>query len=254
MRLEPSRQATLYQRLRRPATQSTVLGSLPVLFFGDLLTARIATLGLNPSDQEYLSRTGVELDGAARRFETLGSLDAKDRGSLTDEQCDRAIQRMRGYFQAKGTVYAWFRSLDRVCRGIGYSYESGEVAHLDIVQEATRPTWSALARTRPDEHQALREADLPFLLWEVENFPLQAIVCNGRTPFDTLGTALGVTVVETGTLERLRWWVGRAAVRDRSAAIAGWNIPLSQATGLTTLGHHELGVILGTRLRSHGLL
>ena len=72
----------LYARLRRSPSRSTVRGALPVLFFGDIFTARVATVGLNPSDQEYLDSHGTELDGVKRRFETLASLGAGDRASL----------------------------------------------------------------------------------------------------------------------------------------------------------------------------
>jgi hypothetical protein len=76
-----------------------VAGSLPVLFFGDLAHARIATVGLNPSRQEYLDNSGRELTGAVRRFETLASPGASRRGDLTDDQKLRAIRTMEDYFQ-----------------------------------------------------------------------------------------------------------------------------------------------------------
>jgi hypothetical protein len=75
-------------RLRTAPVPSTVPGSLPVLYFGDLLAASIATVGLNPSRQEYLSPEGEELDGPARRFETLRSLGVSSRTSLSDEHAD----------------------------------------------------------------------------------------------------------------------------------------------------------------------
>jgi hypothetical protein len=49
-----------------PPVPSTVRSSLPVLFFGDLEHARVATIGLNPSRQEYLSPGGQELGGLVR--------------------------------------------------------------------------------------------------------------------------------------------------------------------------------------------
>jgi hypothetical protein len=63
--------ARLYERLRRAPSASTVPGSLPVLFFGDLFSARVATVGLNPSNQEYTTRDGAMLTGsrgASRRW------------------------------------------------------------------------------------------------------------------------------------------------------------------------------------------
>src|SRR5436309_318262 len=87
----PPLRERLRQRLRRAPNALSVPGSLPVLFFGQLGTGRAATVGLNPSDREYLDRHGNELTGSAQRFHTLGSLGATERRTLTDDQCDRAI-------------------------------------------------------------------------------------------------------------------------------------------------------------------
>lgn len=94
-----TRQEYLYSRLRRPLSPSTVPGTLPVLFFGDLLSAEVASVGLNPSEQEYLSKDGTVLAGPAQRFATLGSLGADDRASLTDDQCAEAVEWMRDYYK-----------------------------------------------------------------------------------------------------------------------------------------------------------
>jgi hypothetical protein len=56
----------LRRRLRRQPSPVSVPGSLPVLFFGDALHARLLTVGLNPSDQEYVDAKGIELDGMYR--------------------------------------------------------------------------------------------------------------------------------------------------------------------------------------------
>ena len=69
--------AKFHERLRRDASVVPVPSSLPVLFFGDLLTARVATVGINPSWQEYLGPDKRELTGNRRRFETLTSLVAQ---------------------------------------------------------------------------------------------------------------------------------------------------------------------------------
>ena len=134
----------VFERLRRAPCSHTVKNSLPVVAFGNIETARIATVGLNPSGREYLGADGSELDGKARRFESLTSLGCVSRADLTDDQCEAALKTMRGYFESSDTVYSWFRSLERVLGGYGVSYRGGEVAHLDLVQEATDPTWSGL--------------------------------------------------------------------------------------------------------------
>ncbi|HCI3116061.1 TPA: hypothetical protein NOV40_004615, partial [Salmonella enterica] len=45
----------------------------PIPAFGSLSRAKIATLGLNPSNNEFLDLNGKELDGQQRRFHTLNS-------------------------------------------------------------------------------------------------------------------------------------------------------------------------------------
>src|SRR5260370_9718744 len=68
--------------------------SCPVPTFGDLSSARVATLGLNPSNREFVDQAGKELVGPSRRFHTLGSLglacwsDAKPQHTkLVGESC-----------------------------------------------------------------------------------------------------------------------------------------------------------------------
>ena len=247
MNVSPDIRLRLYARLRQPPSASSVPQSLPVLFFGDLFSAGMATVGLNPSDKEYLGRGGGELEGTARRFETLTSLGIAGRSSLTDEQCDCAIQRMRTYYQPGKPIYGWFRALDRVTRAMGYSYEAGEVVHLDLAQEATNPTWSKLAQVSPAEFEALRSADLPFLRWQLEAFPLHTVICNGRTVFNEVCRLIGGQVRREGKLKRITWYTGGATLNGRRVRLAGWNLPLARPTGLGDTGEKELG---GT-LKSH---
>jgi hypothetical protein len=235
----------LIERLRRPPSQSSVAGSLPVLFFGDLVTARVATVGLNPSHQEYLDRRGNELDGELRRFETLDSLRAADRASLSAEQCDRAIATMRTYFQPGKPVYSWFRSLDRVARGFGVRYDLGEVAQLDLVQEATQPTWSGLPA---HELAQLRTTDESFLRWQLETFPLEVVICNGRTVFAGVQRLTDARIVQSGKLARVTWYVALSELPGRVMGVVGWNIPLARPAGLDKEGHTELGRLLSERL------
>src|SRR5258708_21046040 len=48
--------------------------SCPGPVFGDLGASYVATRGLNPSNREFVDQFGNELDGPARRFQTLTSL------------------------------------------------------------------------------------------------------------------------------------------------------------------------------------
>jgi len=233
----------LTARLRDKPIPATVPGSLPVLFFGDLLSARIATISINPSRQECLSREGEELDGVRRRFETFRSLEAADRASLSDEQTKQAIDRIHGYFDHDESVYSWFNGLIRVIEGMGYSYSGHSAAHLDIVQEATDPTWSKLKTKDRGQADIALQRDLQFLQWQIESFPLRAIVCTSAIVQREVAKMLPVRTVHKGALARVQWTASIAETPRGPIGVAGWNLTLAHA-GLTREEQRELGVIL----------
>jgi hypothetical protein len=223
-----------------------VPGTLPVLFFGDLPAAEVASIGLNPSHQEYLTKGGTPLAGAAQRFATLDSLGAEDRARLTEAQCDEAVEWMRAYYDEGKPVYgSWFNALSRVIEGFGASFRGRSAAHLDLVQESTSPVWSELPA---GEKEALLREDLRFLEWEIRAFPLSRVICTSKTVSVHLRRCFGVEMVEEGTLARIKWWVGRADVDGRQVGFAGWNYPLARATGLGAVGERELGELLVAKL------
>jgi hypothetical protein len=159
------------------------------------------------------------LTGPAQRFATLGSLNAGDRASLTDEQCDEAIEWMRAYYDEGRPVYgSWFNALSRVIEGFGASFRTRSAAHLDLVQESTSPVWSELP---PAEKEALLGEDLAFLAWEIRTFPVGAVICTGKTVSVHVRRLFDVVVEEEGTLARVRWWVGQGAVGKIGAHLRG---------------------------------
>lgn len=212
-----------------------------MLFFGDLANARVATIGLNPSRQEYVSASGRELDGPARRFETLRSLRATERTSMTSAQCNQAIQTMRAYFGPTRPIYSWFRPLARVLEGFGASFADSSAAHLDLVQEATDPTWSGLPE---QEREELIMRDLAFLRWQIETFDLGILVCTSATVLERVLPLVGATAVSDGQVARLRWTVAQGRANGRPVGVVGWNIPLARPTGLDLDGQRELGAML----------
>jgi hypothetical protein len=232
---------------------STVRGSLPVLFFGDAFASSVATVGINPSRQEYLSKEGEELTGSLRRFETLGSLAAESRASLTDLQADTAIQRMRRYFNPESPVYGWFGGLSRVVEGMGMSFRDRSAAHLDLVQEATDPVWSQLMKADPEQAAKVLRRDLPFLLRQIEEFQLRVVICTSARVHNEISQLLEVQAIRSGNLARLRWTVGTATLTREVVAVAGWNIPLARPTGLNRDGQRHLGRLLRTELRQCGI-
>jgi hypothetical protein len=246
--IAPTMLQELQRRLRRPPVPSSVVDSLPILFFGDAPAARLLTVGLNPSDQEYLDALGTELVGGHRRFHTLTSLGASQRAELSDTQCDLAIETMRGYFSPGRPVFRWFRPLARVVEAMGASFIDRTAAHLDLIQESTRPVWSELSK---HDQTALMAADRPFLRWQISAFPAQIVACNGATVLRAVIDLTDAEVVSTGASQRIRWTVARARLGPtRLVGVGGWHIPLTRATGLGAVGETELGRLLVSELQA----
>lgn len=240
--------SALRQRLRIPPSDSSVSASLPVLFCGDAFSARVATIGLNPSKFEYLDRRGKTLSGREQRFASTVSLGAISREELSDSQADEAIEVMRCYYDDGKPVYgSYFRHLTNFLTGMGASYAGRSASHLDLVQEPTDPVWNSLSSS---ERSTLLERDLPFLAWQLENLPrLEAVICAGKTVSEQLRAHVLVEVKETGAIKRIRWWLGTARLRRRHLPIGGWNYPLDRPTGLGAAGEIEIG-----KMFAHALL
>ena len=79
-------------RQRPPDGLRVVPGSTPVVAFGDVRRAKVATLGWNPSKLKFLDSAGNELAGQERRLETLSSLDAGDLPSAKHDAILRVFQ------------------------------------------------------------------------------------------------------------------------------------------------------------------
>lgn len=117
----------------------------PILYFGNINTAKLATLGINPSDKEFIDNSSNILTGINRRFYTLNSLGI-DNWNLLEEHHYHLIQMsFNDYFQ-NNPYDLWFKKLDYIISGSSKSYyfPSFDVCHLDLVPFATNFKWSEL--------------------------------------------------------------------------------------------------------------
>ena len=70
---------SLTQQLDNVAVErlDVIQWAAPVISFGNMSQSKIATLGLNPSNREFVDLAGNELCGHERRFHTLKSLNLR---------------------------------------------------------------------------------------------------------------------------------------------------------------------------------
>lgn len=209
----------------------------PVPFFGDALTARIATVGLNPSDREFEDTLGRTR--AASRLPTRHELQINDWTSASGATCSQIAHACSDYFE--GNPYRrYFNPLDTMLRGIGdATLYGGGACHLDLVPWATRPKWGGLSKR---ERQLLLHEGRPVLDLLLASTRLEALLLNGTTvvnAFQRAGAGLRCEHVNDWTIGRgrgRRWWgtirkTGGYELK-RPIAVLGWSghIPLTPMT------------------------
>ena len=218
----------------------------PVPYFGDLASAQVATVGLNPSDREFSERDGTPLRGARRRFHTLESLGLRSWADADDDQIRAIEQSCDGYF-GNNPYRGWFDRLDDVISGAGASYYGGArfaACHLDLVPYATRHKWSELT-SRPRRY--LLDIGAPVLERAIAGSRIRVLVLNGSGTADnfrdmlqchletrhmpewTLTTSQsGYTF--SGVLDRLP----RVGRMDRRVLVLGFNHNIQGSWGITS--------------------
>lgn len=215
-------------RQRPPNGLPIVPGSTPVVAFGDVRKAKVATLGWNPSKLEFLDGKGNELTGPARRLESLSSLGEADLASASPESIWRVFEGCNTYFQ-RCPYRKWFDVLEKILRPLGLSYYAGTACHLDLVQWATDPTWRDLGNAHKT---TLLGADLPFLYQEMFQEHIELLLLNGSGIAKAFSEGLHQALTETVVSDTLalKLFVGRAPYR---VTVIGWNKNLQSSFGVS---------------------
>ena len=204
--------ATLVKRLDGTLLRelNVIPWAAPVISFGDLSHSRIATLGLNPSNREYVDASGKELVGCDRRFHTLKSLGIKRWSQVTDEHLKQILFSCNNYFE--GNPYdAWFQALDKLLVGVEATYYGlfSNACHLDLVPYATSCKWVELSTSQRTTLLKVAGDALGLLL---RNSSVEVLVLNGRSVIDNLQI------------------IGDTQFKER--AIPSWTLPRRDSKGV----------------------
>lgn len=184
-----------------PAHSCVVPVSLPVTSFGDPNTARVATISINPSVNEFCRASGDHppLPAEEKRFVDRETLGLSEHEIPTREQAEQVLQSNYDYF--KKNPYHWFNALEKwILKPLGASYDDGSATHLDLVQWATHPVWSGIKDTATQE--ALISQDLPFLTELITTGEFELLLINGVKAFDTLNAHDALQVERTESWKR----------------------------------------------------
>ena len=151
----------------------------PVPSFGDLSNSQIATVGLNPSNREFVDVNGNELQGSFRRFYTLQSLGLTSWSDVDARHLRLILGSCRDYFR-RNPYDRWFRRLDDIVSGVRASYygPAPDACHVDLVPYATATKWATLG---PEQRAALLALAGDSLGMLLRNSPVRVIALNGSS-------------------------------------------------------------------------
>jgi len=162
----------------KPVELGAIEWASPVVSFGDPIRSSIATLGLNPSNLEFVGRDGTQLLAPHHRFESLATLKARNWDQLAQREIQKVWLACENYFH--GNPYdGWFKRLDRILVDTGASYYTRlgpQACHLDLVPFATSRKWSELRRT---EQAELVYLGTPSLVRTIMASEIRVLVLNG---------------------------------------------------------------------------
>lgn len=189
---------------RRLSRTQVIRWSAPVPAFGALHLSTVATLGLNPSNREFVDEAGNELEGDERRFHTLRSLGLKRWADVLPHHLTLIGDSCDSYFE-KNPYDGWFRKLDHVIGDAAsyYSEHSQRACHLDLIPYATACKWTSLP---PSERGELLELAGDALGRLVANSAVKVLILNGNavvSHFESIcDTRLTKRAMSTWTLPR----------------------------------------------------
>jgi hypothetical protein len=229
-------------------TDLDVIGwGCPVPFFGHLESARLATVGINPSNREFVGVDGNELVGHDRRLPTLGSLGLSSWSQADFIALRSILLACREYFE-HNPYDNWFGALQRIIGPTGHSYYAprSDACHLDIVPWATTGKWGTLS---PAARRKLVERAAQALVDMIVSSPLTMLVLNGQEvvrQFEALlGNALHAQRVSDWDLPRrsggavpgMAYCSRISSIAqiplDRDLLVIGYNHNLQSSFGIT---------------------
>ena len=222
-----------------PGKDLVVHQSTPVLSFGDFQNAGIFTLGINPSNLEFVDKKGELLKNQLRRLQSLSSLKSSDCSSLSKEQSVRVFQGCIDYFNRR--PYNWFDKFGPILEEIGYSfYSSPFAAHVDLVQWATQKKWGNISK---GEQNMLIQEGRSFLEYQLQSENVHTILLNGRTVINAFHDWSDVKL-EYSSLNIPKGGELVTGFYENRIRIIGWSVNIQSSWGVTSEDISKLALIV----------
>lgn len=176
----------------------------PVICFGDYKNSDLATIGINPSNLEFVDRYGNELENEKRRFHTLNSLGLESWTDASEKEINSIYRSYKNYFKIN-PYDRWFKKLDYIISSTNNSYyfPYNNACHLDLIPYATSEKWSNLSN---DSQQSILHLSGDFLGKLISHSNIKVLVLNGQTVVDNFEL---ITKMKLLKKEKINWSLER---------------------------------------------
>jgi hypothetical protein len=164
-----------------PTSVKIVEGSIPIVFFGNIEKAEIATLSLNPSNIEF------EHNGERRCLDRK-QLGVPDNQILTRAQSESVYQSLLIFFKVN-PYKMWFNPMNKLFKSKGYEYYNDKIVHLDISPWATSNKWESLSQ---EERESI--IDISIIKNVIQKCGIKILFINGKTAFNVFYKTLNIEV------------------------------------------------------------
>lgn len=178
--------------------------AVPVVAFGNVENSFFATLGINPSDREFINSKGKEIAGNERRFPTLNSLGIDSWSKINQKQIELILDMSESYF-LNNPYDRWFKKLDFLIAGAGASYyfPSLSACHLDLIPYATREKWGNISK---EKKETLLSESSDILGSIINKSSIKVLLLNGRSVIENFKR---IAEVDFSIEEKNEWLLPR---------------------------------------------
>jgi len=205
--------------------------AIPVPWFGRIDTARVATVGLNPSWTEFVTKELVWRN-VGERLPLVMDAGVEKRSEITGAHAHQMAEARKNYFKpGEREPHPWFNALQGVMNAaqMNCTYAAGTAVHLDVVACATWREWGKLDGTAK---ASLVTKCFSKFTETLKKLPLTArLLLDGRTVFETVTTRCNGVVESTkvvGENPGLEVWRGKLSGEFGGREFLGWSNPVNR--------------------------
>jgi hypothetical protein len=199
--------------------------STPVISFGNFEKAKIGTLGINPSSNEFFNKDKL-LSQEKKRLIDLETLKLQSHEQITEDKAHEILDGCYNYFKKR--PLEWFDDFEELLNEKSFSYKDGSASHIDLVQWCTKPVWGEIPSI---EQEKLLESDKNFFHWQLSNNNMEVIILGGR---QVLNQVAAIPDVNLELIDKYYYYSGSRKIsfelykmeNFKGRKLLGWSVNL----------------------------